>query len=163
MEDFTPIEDHVPVDVVGLSSGAIALSAGDDHTCAVTEQGGVVCWGINAFGQLGDGSDINRTAPTAVAGLSAAAHAVSGGGSHTCAAMTPAGVQCWGVDGYEISLVPVSVSGLDSKVISISAGGGYTCAVTSNGRVWCWGNNAGGQLGDGTNDHRATPGPVVGF
>jgi len=54
-----------PVEVVGLR-GATALAAGRHHTCAVLETGTVVCWGGNAFGQLGDGTTTNRATPTEV-------------------------------------------------------------------------------------------------
>jgi len=37
------------------------------------------------------------------------------------------------------------------------------CACTRAGTVLCWGNNSTGQLGDGTRDDRATPGPVRGI
>jgi hypothetical protein len=52
--------------VSGLS--AIAISAGEAHTCAISTGGGVKCWGWNVFGQLGIGSTTNQYSPMDVAG-----------------------------------------------------------------------------------------------
>ena len=88
---------QTPVYVDGLRSGVVAISAGRYHTCALTDEGGVKCWGSNEYGQLGNGSKKNlRRTPTNVDGLESSVSALAAGGEHTCAAADAGGVTCWG-------------------------------------------------------------------
>lgn len=161
------------VDVSGLASGVIEISAGFTHTCALMITGGVKCWGSNGSGELGDGTETSRTTPTDVIGLISGAKAVSAGYQHTCAVMTTGSAKCWGSNfdyqlglgdgGPRMSTTPVVVSGLSSGVIEISAGYWQTCAVLNTGGAKCWGNNDRGNLGDGTTTPRNRPVDVSGL
>jgi alpha-tubulin suppressor-like RCC1 family protein len=161
-----------PADVRGLTSGVISLEAADDHTCALLANGAVRCWGFNMYGQLGDGTSVNRNTPVDVTGLNGTIGALAAGWGHTCALSTAGGVKCWGNNEYgqlgveskkETIHTPVIVSGLASGVTAIASDGGHACAITTRGLVMCWGNNKYGQLGDGTAEIRKLPVVVTGL
>jgi hypothetical protein len=52
--EFGSTGEPIPVDVPFLSSGAVAVSAGGYHTCALLDTGAVTCWGGDDYGQSGD-------------------------------------------------------------------------------------------------------------
>jgi alpha-tubulin suppressor-like RCC1 family protein len=64
--DGTITQRFMPVEVSGLTGGITAIAAGRFHTCALTNTGGVKCWGWNYYGQLGNGLLAYRTTPVAV-------------------------------------------------------------------------------------------------
>jgi alpha-tubulin suppressor-like RCC1 family protein len=142
-------DSPTPVGVTGLSSGAIAIAAGDDHACAVTGTGAVQCWGDNASGELGNGSQTSSSTPVKVTGLQTGVAAISAGSAHTCAVTDGGAARCWGSDGEgrlgdgltEDSDVPVPVSGLaGDQTLSVSlVGGGSGTVSASPGKFDCGG------------------------
>jgi len=158
-----------PVAVSGIS-GTTGFTTGAYHTCALTGNGALRCWGRNDSGQLGDGTYSSSSTARLVDGLTGVA-AVSGGGAHTCAVLSDGTVRCWGENRYgqvgdgmtgTTVTTPVEVVGMTGAV-DVSAGWGHTCALLADGSVQCWGHNEFGQLGDGTTTDRATPVPVSGL
>ncbi len=72
-----------------------AIDAGSGYTCAVRSNGTVACWGANLYGRLGDGTEVDRSSPTPVAGLTNVAQ-IGTGSTHTCALIIDGTVWCWG-------------------------------------------------------------------
>jgi hypothetical protein len=151
--------------VNGLAAATSTLSAGEGHTCALLSAGQVECWGWNEFGQLGDGSRIDR-APAGLTVSLPSVTAVAAGGRHVCAlTATDRRVRCWGANshgqaGRRISarlVVPTPVEGLDAGAEAVSAGARHTCALTISGLVACWGANDSGQAGTGTASKHSDP------
>lgn len=167
------VNSGAPLDVAGLTDAITALAVGDDHTCALVASGGVVCWGSNGQGQLGDGTIKRRESFVSVSGLSHDIAALAAGADHTCAVIAGGGVRCWGNNTYgqlgdgttEDRAVPVDVVGLASGVAAITAGSDHTCALKSDGGVQCWGNNNFGRLGNGASsgDDSSIPVEVTGL
>ncbi|MGI8414377.1 MAG: RCC1 domain-containing protein, partial [Solirubrobacteraceae bacterium] len=176
-----------PVDL-GSGRTAKAISAGGAHTCAILDNGSVLCWGFGGQGQLGYGNTSNvgdQQTPGSVGpvdlGPGRTAKAISAGAAHTCAILDNDSVLCWGFGGFGQlgygsrdnvgdKRTPASVGPVDlgpgRTAVAISAGGAHTCAVLDDGSVRCWGYGGLGQLGYGnTNnvgavDTPATAGPV---
>jgi alpha-tubulin suppressor-like RCC1 family protein len=174
-----------PVAVTGLRD-AVSLASASLHSCAGRAQGGVVCWGVNHSGQLGDAVTRHAGCPWPrpfVEDCSAVPVPVElpcdveelglggpCGGLHSCARQRSGAVLCWGRnaegqlgDGTrDPRWAPVPVVGL-TDAMELAVGGFHTCARRATGAVVCWGRNDEGQLGDGTLVGRVTMVAVAGL
>ncbi|MCX4243979.1 RCC1 domain-containing protein [Paraliomyxa miuraensis] len=145
----------VPPSLVGtvVDAGAVDLTAGASHACAVLATGAVECWGDDSHGQRGTPSS---TGGTTIA-LSGPAQRVVAGADHSCALLDGGEVECWGRNdegqlghtGTGVSTVPLGVAALQ-----VVAGAEHSCAIASPDRdLYCWGNDDLGRLGSGETVH----------
>jgi alpha-tubulin suppressor-like RCC1 family protein len=165
-----------------------SISAGSTHSCAVVDDGGVVCWGANPEGQLGLGDTINRgnvplaggaTFQRVDLGAGRTATAVSAGGTHTCALLDNGQVKCWGENnvgqlglgdlldrgddaGEMGDALPAVDLGAGRTATAVAAGSLHTCVILDTASVKCWGANALGQLGLGDTVPRGDNGGEMG-
>jgi alpha-tubulin suppressor-like RCC1 family protein len=163
----------VPVRAL-LPRPAIAIDAGFEGTCAITDDGAAWCWGRNLSGEVGDGTTEDRFEPTRVTGLPGPAVGISRGHAHACAVLDNGSGWCWGdnvvgelgngrpTGSAATESRPVRIEGVPS-LRAVSAGGGFTCALTDGGAAWCWGNDLHGELGRTGSYDFETPGIVEGL
>jgi alpha-tubulin suppressor-like RCC1 family protein len=86
----------LPAHVGGPPTPFTTITAGGVHSCALTSAGDAYCWGRNSYGQVGDGTTLDRNTPVkVVGGLSFAT--IQANGAHTCATLSNGGTAyCWG-------------------------------------------------------------------
>jgi alpha-tubulin suppressor-like RCC1 family protein len=161
-----------PVDVKGLGAGMAGVAAGGAHSCALTNGGGVKCWGANNHGQVGlPAVYATSSTPVDLPWLASSVSSVVAGGEHGCAILTGGVVRCWGSNasgqlgnGSVVdSATPTTVAGLGGGIAMVAAGRSHTCALSASGGIRCWGANDKGQLGDGSTAERWSPVKVTGL
>ncbi|MEV7624178.1 hypothetical protein [Actinoplanes sp. NPDC089786] len=138
----------------------VEVTTGENHSCAIDEQGAAWCWGRNAEGQLGTGGTTDSNEPLRVSdatGLTDPVVDIAAGGNTTCAATADGVAWCWGAgdrgqlgDGAATDAgrpVRIATSGPlnDVAVRQIAVGKQQSCAVGEDGRASCWGRTATGQ------------------
>jgi alpha-tubulin suppressor-like RCC1 family protein len=146
------------------------IAAGGYHCLALLTDGTARGWGLNLYGEVGNGSSVTTspyavTSPATVS-TSVKFRSICGGGLHSLAIRDDGTAWAWGYDGYgelgnDSSLIsqssPVQVSGL-TNVMSLGAGYLFSMAVTTSGSAYVWGDNSAGQLCNGTSTGtQATP------
>lgn len=162
----------------GILSDIDAIATRTYYTIALKRDGTVWTWGRNDYGQLGDGTTVNKSNPVQVKGPGGAGFlteitAVAAGNNHTLALKKDGTVWAWGYnidgrlgDGSAISrTTPVQVkgpggNGFLTEVAAITTGYRHSVALKKDGAVLAWGYNADGQLGNGVAGDRNTPSRV---
>lgn len=151
----------------------IALATHDHHSCAISQEAKLYCWGKNNSGSTSVPTDLGKVRQVSVSGDSE--------NDHTCALDEEGSVRCWGSNSSGQLNIPtnlgkvrqIELGGLQTcaitfesilrcwgrnsdgqvdvpsslgKVLSVSAGQWHTCAITSSEELYCWGRNSNGQL-----------------
>ena len=150
----------------------VRLSAGGYHTCAIDNNGAVKCWGLNDYGQLGNGNNTKTNTPgnTITLPNGHTATAIASGTEHTCALLNDGQITCWGHNnhgqlgnGNNDTNTPGNIITLPNghTATAITAGFLHTCALLDNRQITCWGFNGAGQLGDDSYFETNTPGNTI--
>ena len=148
------------------------ISAGDSHTCGITQAGIGFCWGLGTDGKTGLASTSTVYVPYQIQPFSGTSDftlaSISAASTTTCAVTTAGLGYCWGNGGLynrkgnnqvqnDVAWQPVLVSG-GYTWASISAGWTHTCGITTAGVSYCWGGtDVSGALGNGGVSGSSTP------
>ena len=159
-----PGEMGAALPATDLGGAAVAgIAAGYNHTCVLTNQAGVRCWGSSDYGQCGFGTrlvDVDL-------GQGALVKTLDAGGSYNCAFLVSGAAKCWGANAlYQLGnantnnlgddsgemgdALPALSFGANTAVVDIVTGYEFACArltVNSSPELRCWGSNDQGQLG----------------
>jgi len=160
---------------VGFLTDVVQIAVGQYYTVAVKSDGTVHAWGFNNYGQLGDGTLVQKLTPVQVKGVGGVGYLtgvsrVAVNMQHSLALKSDGTVFAWGRNVFgelgnstsNDSSTPVQVKGVGgvdylTGVSQIAAGMYHSTALKSDGTVWSWGYNVNGQLGDNTADNKLTP------
>lgn len=145
-------QSALPVNVVNLSSDAVAVAAGKEHACAVNYAGSLYCWGRNDMGQLG-AAGADASVAQLVTGVTQVVRSVAAGAKHTCVVQGGGEVWCWGDN--QVGQLGVAGGGsyvarrvaLPAAALAVASGTSHACALLADRTVSCWGSNGDGQIG----------------
>jgi alpha-tubulin suppressor-like RCC1 family protein len=169
--------DHqspIAVDTSTITGGKAfrQLALGYYHSCGLTVEGVMYCWGANFWGALGDGGLVSDSSvPVAVDTTPITGRKdvidIAAGSDYSCALTADGLAYCWG-NGAEGALGnglfeccmdlpgPVDLTPLGGRTFArLALGFNHSCALTGDGTAFCWGADNYGQLGDGGDEQNA--------
>jgi alpha-tubulin suppressor-like RCC1 family protein len=152
----------------------VKISTGESHSCAITADGKLYCWGENQHGELGL-SVFSKFSPALQVAPQLTWSFVSAGVHDSCGITTDGKLYCWGLDnggalGVEASdacelgsapgkcALPLRQPADALRFTAVATGLNHSCAISTSGVLYCWGSNDHGQLGSG---FRASLGPTA--
>ena len=164
-DQYTPVKVAFPVGVTRW----IAAAAGASHGLAIGGDGNLYAWGSNAYGQLGNSSNVSSPTPitfTKPAGVTSWS-AVAAGDYHSLAIGSDGNLYTWGENNFgqlgignttnQNSPQKVSLPAGVTSWTAVAAGTYYSLAIGNDGNIYAWGNNNVGQLGDSSTTNSANP------
>jgi len=163
--DNTTTDRLTPVTTFAGGTNWKQVTCGGYYTAAIKTDGTLWTWGSNAYGQLGDNTQTNRSTPVTTFAGGTNWKQVSGGVHHTAAIKTDGTLWTWGRGNsgqignnvFNNCLTPVTtfLGGTNWKQVDGCLN--HTAAIKTDGTLWTWGNNSYGRLGDNTTTLRQAP------
>ncbi|MEL0332101.1 MAG: ELWxxDGT repeat protein, partial [Candidatus Poseidoniales archaeon] len=159
----TTTNAHTPQWVdLGSGTNVTQVANGYRHTCAMLENGSLMCWGENSNGQLGNGQSYStQTTPLWVdLGAGRTATRIDASNDNTCAIVDNGSLYCWGTNSNGMlnknpillsrQFTPRWIDLGGHTPSSISVGNMNVCTILNNGSLYCWGDDSYGQLARGS-------------
>ena len=166
---------YIPTVITTIKETKVkTVKIGNSHTCVISDDGSVLCWGWNDSYQSGpDTGDVCSNSSCALTptepdlGNGNSAKAISLGAGFSCVILDDDSLKCWGARANgklgigspsDDVLTPTTVNlGAGKKAKSISTGAQHACAILDDNTLKCWGLNQRGQLGYGDTSTRKAP------
>lgn len=186
----TTVTANYPVQVKGIGgtgflTSVTALATNEvspGHVLALRNDGSVVAWGNNTYGQLGNATTVSSSTPVQVKGASGIGNlsnvkAIAATDISSAAVLNDGTVYAWGYNGTgeagqnntspNTIIAPIQVKGPSGTgfltgIIDVKATYRGFLALKSDGTVWAWGYNGEGQNGDNTTTQNNAPVQVKG-
>lgn len=148
--------DAVTRTITVIRSSWACISGGWSHSAGLKTDGSLWAWGLNSYGQVGNGNSAGMDAPVMIGNDKDWAK-VAVGGAHTLAIKKDGTLWAWGANGTgqlgnqsrKHAYSPVRIKASD-RWKQIAAGKSHSLGIQADGSLWAWGRNAEGQLGIGT-------------
>ena len=170
--DGTTTDQLLPINIttsfaLATNEAITYIELGINSSFALTSMNRVFSWGSNLYGQLGDGTTIDKIDPTDITSNFdlnplETIDKLMAGGNHAIAITSTGRLFIWGSnffgqlgDGTKInSSIPTINDSIivptNDTIVYIEAAKSSNFVITNSGRVFSWGSNIVGELGDGT-------------
>lgn len=153
MGEYDGLESREVAAISGLPE-VTTLATGGSHSCAITRDHAVYCWGSDSDGQLGIGTELFSDVPAEVVGIAGVAE-VAARSARTCALLDSGALRCWGKNEHgELGVgdhlerpMPSAPLGI-GRVNAFAMGFDHTCVSFDGDRIRCWGDDHHGYVGE---------------
>jgi hypothetical protein len=127
-----------------------SVAAGFAISCGISTAGRAYCWGNNAFGGIGNGTQQSTNVATSITDAPYFAR-ISTGVYNTCGVAYEGSAYCWGPnefgevgDGTTTMRTRPTAVATALRFAEVVTGRQATCGITTAGAAYCWGRNTGG-------------------
>lgn len=141
----------------------VSAAIGIRHTLVILNNSSLWACGANGGGQLGDGTNTDRSSFVKILD---GVIAIAAGRGHSLAIKSDNSLWVWGLNNYgqlgdKTTTNRKSPQKILDGVVAIAAGEYHSLAIKNDGSIWAWGRNNYGQLGDGTTTDQSTPVKII--
>lgn len=156
-----------PVSVINGIYDWSQISISGDSILGLRNDGSMWNWGKNDYGQLGDGTTVNKSSPVTIAGGGTTWKMIAAGVQTSFAIKTDGTLWSWGRGTFGVlgnntttnRSSPGTVAGGGTTWKMVASDEGTLCAgaIKTDGTLWRWGSNSNGEIGDNTTVNKSSP------